>query len=132
MAYTPTVWATGDIITAEKLNKIENGIENVSGSIYAVTITNIDYTNSTFTYDKTWNEIKAAYEAGKHVILRKLYVGTLYRILEIESVEFTNETGALKELQFFRIDVNQDIVEKSFFIINENASTFSNSRFTHT
>lgn len=132
MSYAATNWATGDVITAEKLNKIENGIENISGSIYTVTITNIDYTNSTFTYDKTWNEIKAAYEAGKHVILRQSYVGTLYKILEIESVEFTSETGALKELQFFRIDVNQDIIEKSFFIINENKSTFTNSRFTHT
>ena len=28
MAYTPTVWNTGDVITAEKLNNIENGIEN--------------------------------------------------------------------------------------------------------
>ena len=26
MAYTPTVWETGDIIPAEKLNNIENGI----------------------------------------------------------------------------------------------------------
>lgn len=132
MSYAATNWATGDVITAEKLNKIENGIENISGSIYTVTITNIDYTNSTFTYDKTWNEIKAAYEAGKHVILRQLYVGTLYKILEIESVEFTSETGALKELQFFRIDVNQGMIEKSFFIINENKSTFTNSRFTRT
>lgn len=26
--YTPTVWRTGDVITAEKLNKIEEGIAN--------------------------------------------------------------------------------------------------------
>ena len=26
MAYTPTVWETGDVITAEKLNKAEQGI----------------------------------------------------------------------------------------------------------
>ena len=26
MAYIPTVWATGDVITAEKLNKAEEGI----------------------------------------------------------------------------------------------------------
>lgn len=26
MAYTPTVWENGDVITAEKLNKAENGI----------------------------------------------------------------------------------------------------------
>ena len=26
MAYTPTVWANGDVITADKLNKLENGV----------------------------------------------------------------------------------------------------------
>lgn len=26
MSYTPTQWATGDTVTAEKLNKMENGI----------------------------------------------------------------------------------------------------------
>lgn len=30
MAYTPTVWETGDVITAEKLNKAENGIAAAS------------------------------------------------------------------------------------------------------
>ena len=30
MTYTPTVWETGDVITAEKLNKAENGIEAAS------------------------------------------------------------------------------------------------------
>ena len=34
MAYTPTVWATGDIITAEKLNKAENGIAANSNIVY--------------------------------------------------------------------------------------------------
>ena len=29
--YTPTVWKTGDVITAEKLNKIEEGIANAEG-----------------------------------------------------------------------------------------------------
>lgn len=27
MSYTPTEWATGDVVTAEKLNKLENGVE---------------------------------------------------------------------------------------------------------
>lgn len=39
--YTPTVWQTGDVITAEKLNKIENGIAGASGqgiSIATVTL----------------------------------------------------------------------------------------------
>lgn len=28
MAYAPTTWNTGDIITAEKLNKLEKGVQN--------------------------------------------------------------------------------------------------------
>lgn len=28
MAYTPTKWNTGDVITAEKLNKLEQGVQN--------------------------------------------------------------------------------------------------------
>lgn len=28
MAYTPTVWANGDVTTADKLNKLENGVAN--------------------------------------------------------------------------------------------------------
>lgn len=31
MSCTPTVWNTGDTITAEKLNKLENGVANVGG-----------------------------------------------------------------------------------------------------
>lgn len=34
MAYTPTVWATGDIITAEKLNKMEQGIAGAGLQLY--------------------------------------------------------------------------------------------------
>ena len=31
MAYTPTNWQTGDTITAEKLNKLENGVASGGG-----------------------------------------------------------------------------------------------------
>lgn len=34
MAYNPTVWATGDIITAEKLNKMEGGIAGAGLQLY--------------------------------------------------------------------------------------------------
>lgn len=29
MAYTPTVWNTGDTITKEKMNKLENGLRDI-------------------------------------------------------------------------------------------------------
>ena len=28
MAYTPTTWSDGDVITADKLNKLEQGVKN--------------------------------------------------------------------------------------------------------
>ena len=31
--YEPTVWNSGDIITAEKLNKLENGVDDSIGVI---------------------------------------------------------------------------------------------------
>ena len=37
MAYTPTVWETGDVITAVKLNKAENGIAAADRSVLVVT-----------------------------------------------------------------------------------------------
>ena len=36
MSYTPTNWSTGDIVTAEKLNKLEQGIVSAENSIAEV------------------------------------------------------------------------------------------------
>lgn len=44
MAYTPTVWETGDIITAEKLNKAEEGI--AAASVGELPIVYIDFTQA--------------------------------------------------------------------------------------
>ena len=33
MSYTPTTWADGDLITAQKLNNIENGITNLENNL---------------------------------------------------------------------------------------------------
>lgn len=32
MAYTPTTWTDGDVITAEKLNKLEQAVKAASGA----------------------------------------------------------------------------------------------------
>lgn len=64
MAYTPTVWETGDVITAEKLNKAENGIAAAFPFIVNQTVEgNIE------TLSKTWKEITDALAAGKSVFL---------------------------------------------------------------
>lgn len=71
MSYTPTEWQTGDTITAEKLNKLENGVADSSGSGGDGNIFTIHYTiDGTFsvTSDKTYTEIQTAVAAGKELI----------------------------------------------------------------
>lgn len=71
MAYTPTVWATGDIITAEKLNKAENGIAAASASSYPLFVLTVDMAADglSATIDKTLAEITEAFEAGGNVFM---------------------------------------------------------------
>ena len=52
MGYTKTTWETGDVITAEKLNKIENGIGDVCFKMVGVTMdSNSTITEVNFTYN---------------------------------------------------------------------------------
>lgn len=64
MAYTPTVWETGDVITAEKLNKAEQGIADASNVVFPITVTYAPDGRSA-TLDKALDEIDAAFSAGK-------------------------------------------------------------------
>lgn len=61
MAYTPTEWQSGDIVTSAKLNKIENGIAKGIDAFV------IHSANSTL--DKTWQEIYDALAAEKLAII---------------------------------------------------------------
>ena len=63
MAYVPTNWQTGDTITAEKLNKAEQGIEQASSFRFDAEITYAD--EDVGTLDKTFTEIETAFNAGK-------------------------------------------------------------------
>ena len=51
MSYTPTTQETGDTITAEKLNNMEQGIANASSSSILVV------TDTEGVLDKTWQEL---------------------------------------------------------------------------
>ena len=66
--YEKQTWNTGDIITEDKLNHIEDGIAScgmfVVGSTY-------DESTQTETLDKTYKEIKDAVEAGRNVVQKK-------------------------------------------------------------
>lgn len=61
MQYNPTLWSSGSKITAEKLNKIENGIANETVAS-ALILTPSTITNTTF------NDIYEAYLNGSNII----------------------------------------------------------------
>ena len=66
MAYEKTNWSSGDVITAEKLNHIEDGIAN--DKEFIVTIAEIPNSGGEgFNANKSVNEIKTAYENGYNV-----------------------------------------------------------------
>lgn len=62
MAYTKNTWQTGDIVSSQKLNHMEDGIADAGGVMV------INDVNGTL--DKTWQEIYDAMSAGKLCIVR--------------------------------------------------------------
>ena len=62
MSYTPTEWKTGDIVSSQRLNKLEEGVKDA----YGVMVIN----NNDNTLDKTWQEIYDAIGAGKLCVVR--------------------------------------------------------------
>ena len=58
MAYEKQTWANGDVITANKLNHIKDGIGNINGILSVKQSLNSE-TNK-MTLNKTWQEIHNA------------------------------------------------------------------------
>lgn len=61
MAYEKHTWSTGETITADKLNHMEDGIANSGGSL-------VVHVDDNDTLDKTWQEIYDALSAGTYVV----------------------------------------------------------------
>jgi hypothetical protein len=75
MSYTETTWKKGDAITAEKLNNIEGGIKAnetaIGNNVFIVNVVAEDNSGTiTATADKTRQEMSAAADAGKPIIIR--------------------------------------------------------------
>lgn len=68
MSYTPTTWATGDVITADKLNNIEQGILDAGGKIMFVQFTDPSGSGETITCEKTYDELVSSFAQGTVMI----------------------------------------------------------------
>lgn len=57
--YIKTEWKTGDLITAKRLNKLEDGVSKNKDDVENIKINNVKYENSTLIYynGETWDEI---------------------------------------------------------------------------
>lgn len=62
MAYTKTNWKDGDVISAEKMNKIEQGIEDAGSSGGSGDVLVVDIVTATF------SEMYQAVQDGKAVL----------------------------------------------------------------
>lgn len=101
MAYTPTNWKDGDIISAEKMNKLEQGVAEGGGGVLLVNVTESSDgggstpvvnsaspmltavgTLSSFTANKTYAEVDAAVKSGKMVYL--VYDGTYIPLINVD------------------------------------------------
>ncbi len=80
MSYIPTNWKTGDIVTSEKLNHIEDGINNIQeavsmmefgGGSSGALIIGFDPEAEVATFNKTWQEIYDAMSAGIPCYIQK-------------------------------------------------------------
>lgn len=91
MAYTPTEWVCGDIITAEKLNKLENGLADCCGGSAPLVVSVNSMTEAgqtVYILDKTWREI---YDACPNVCFLEEYpeIGAYGKFATLKQVECT-------------------------------------------
>lgn len=109
MSYEKTIWVDGDTINATRLNKIQNGIDEVAnnygglivnGRIDFISSPNVksDSTQEAEVLDKTFNEIKTAVQNGRFVyykpskeLIRYNYnINGLYSLAGIVSTFYGN------------------------------------------
>lgn len=86
MAYTPTVWASGDKVTSAKLNKLENAVKDVTDTANAAAVAADIIKSVTITVSdgtETFNvKAKALFDALK--------AGTVYTLKTVDTATFIN------------------------------------------
>lgn len=70
MAFTPKTWECGETITADELNRMEQGIASASsgGGILEINTDHYDAEAGISYYDKTWQEVYDALSQGKMAV----------------------------------------------------------------
>ena len=118
MSYTPNTWVTGDVITAEKLNNMENGIAGTGRGFFVINATGVadESSNTTTqpTLDKTFAEISAAYQSGLIPVILSSKTTNGQPIIELV-VPFSGRMAVPAE-QFVFINTTASSSEGSFLL----------------
>lgn len=102
MAYTPTEWQSGDVVTSAKLNNIESGITSASGLCV--------YDGEESTLNKSYNDLLSMLNSG--VIPFFVYNNFIYILgvidPEDEGINFKQNTTSGNPFYFVMPDSDPD------------------------
>ena len=125
MSYTKTTWQNGDIITAEKLNHIEDGV--ASGDDSSIIVVTVTKDSNTYTADKTYQEARNVIDSGG-ICIFKIMQTTSY---DYFIVDFASTMYDPLNISCSCITVNSYSGNK--IMINKTVFTFaSDNTFTKT
>ena len=118
MSYSKQTWATGDTVTAEKLNHMEDGIEGAGGGGGAggMAVIPLEMSGTDTQTSLTWSEIKDIVESGNAAVLRFSYEEEgFFQIMDYHVINVMLESGTYSISAIFSED---ELVGGVIFIAN--------------
>ena len=119
MSYSEYTWQTGETITAEKLNNMENGITQIAGNLPVCITTHYDNATSSNIMDKTYQELYDLVSNGifVYVIMGDLSSGGFCRQCPILYIGPNNQGGFNVVIGYA---TGNQMFYKTYFASNEN------------
>lgn len=96
MAYTPTNWQNGDVITAEKLNKLENGVAQGGSADYDLVLIQTDSDNDDPTltgHGISLDDVLARVADGEEISFKFVYIDSSGYVTVCPGISFKCTDG---------------------------------------
>lgn len=123
MSYTPTNWQTGDTITAEKLNNMENGIAGAVVSFNAEYFYDPDEAISRLILFASPAELLSAFQAGSIITARGTF--TSWGETKAGVLYFYYASADFSDVVFYGYEPNAGGVELLSFYPDASGETMS-------
>jgi hypothetical protein len=117
MSYEKHTWETGETITAEKLNNLEDGVASGGGGgIFIVMKTRDSDQNPIF--DKSWREIKNAYDENMLVITKEETDTS-----SDSAIDITYRIGFITDIEWYENGNNKSYIVRDSYTGESREST---------